>query len=66
MHVFGKTLRYGLERVAGDPHSKYGAILTNTERVVIDREYHYTCGLTVVKHIPAYYNALLWEAPLRS
>ena len=23
------------------------------------------CGLvTVVKHIPAYYNALLWEAPL--
>ena len=33
------------------------------QAVVIDREYHYTCGLTVVKHIPAYYNALLWEAP---
>ena len=31
---------------------------------MIDREYHYPCGLTVVKHIPAYYNALLWEAPL--
>ena len=28
------------------------------QAVVIDCEYHYTC---VVKHIPAYYNALLWD-----
>ena len=34
MHVFGKTLRYGLERVTGNLHSKFGPILMNTDRVL--------------------------------
>ena len=34
MHVFGKTLRYGLEHVTGNLHSKFGPILTNTDRVL--------------------------------
>ena len=34
MHVFGKTLCYCLERVTGNLHSKFGPILTNTDRVL--------------------------------
>ena len=34
MHIFGKTLCYGLGRATRNLHSKFGPISTNTDRVL--------------------------------